>query len=84
MMMMASRAVETRQERCSLGGFPLRERPWTEYSISWSGRPDSNGRPSAPKADALPDCATPRVPEPKDSVACAQGSLDWGALVPDG
>src|SRR5262245_8732953 len=26
----------------------------------WSGRPDSNQRPSAPKADALPDCATPR------------------------
>ncbi len=28
--------------------------------IEWSGRPDSNWRPSAPKADALPDCATPR------------------------
>ena len=41
--------------------------------ISWSGRPDSNGRPSAPKADALPDCATPRVPEPKGSAARAQG-----------
>ena len=26
----------------------------------WSGRQDSNLRPSAPKADALPDCATPR------------------------
>src|SRR5580700_8018742 len=26
----------------------------------WSGRRDSNPRPSAPKADALPDCATPR------------------------
>ena len=26
----------------------------------WSGRPDLNRRPSAPKADALPDCATPR------------------------
>ncbi len=26
----------------------------------WSGRYDSNVRPSAPKADALPDCATPR------------------------
>ncbi len=26
----------------------------------WSGREDLNLRPSAPKADALPDCATPR------------------------
>jgi hypothetical protein len=26
----------------------------------WSGRLDSNQRPSAPKADALPGCATPR------------------------
>lgn len=26
-----------------------------------SGRPDSNRRPSAPKADALPGCATPRT-----------------------
>src|SRR5262245_32921766 len=27
----------------------------------WSGRPDSNRRPSGPKPDALPDCATPRL-----------------------
>ena len=27
----------------------------------WSGRQDSNLRPSAPKADALPGCATPRL-----------------------
>ena len=26
----------------------------------WSGRPDSNWRPPAPKAGALPGCATPR------------------------
>lgn len=26
----------------------------------WSGRPDSNRGPLAPKASALPDCATPR------------------------
>ena len=31
-------------------------------SMQWSGRRDSNPRPSAPKADALPDCATPRFP----------------------
>ncbi len=29
----------------------------------WSGRLDSNQRPSAPKADALPGCATPRRPK---------------------
>ena len=28
----------------------------------WSGRQDSNLRPPAPKAGALPDCATPRPP----------------------
>ena len=30
--------------------------------VRWSGRRDSNPRPSAPKADALPGCATPRSP----------------------
>ena len=29
-------------------------------STKWSGREDSNLRPPAPKAGALPDCATPR------------------------
>src|SRR5690349_19196319 len=29
-------------------------------SAPWSGQQDSNLRPSAPKADALPDCAMPR------------------------
>ncbi len=29
-------------------------------AVSWSGREDSNLRPPAPKAGALPDCATPR------------------------
>ncbi len=33
-------------------------RPQTTY---WSGRRDSNPRPSGPKPDALPDCATPRL-----------------------
>ena len=28
--------------------------------LNWSGRRDSNSRPPAPKAGALPDCATPR------------------------
>jgi hypothetical protein len=31
-----------------------------ESYLKWSGRRDSNTRPSAPKADALPGCATPR------------------------
>ncbi|MEY4593428.1 MAG: hypothetical protein RIR18_2323 [Pseudomonadota bacterium] len=34
--------------------------PNTPNFESWSGRWDSNSRPSAPKADALPGCATPR------------------------
>ena len=29
--------------------------------FNWSGQGDSNSRPSAPKADALPDCAMPRT-----------------------
>jgi hypothetical protein len=29
-------------------------------NFDWSGQQDSNLRPSAPKADALPDCAIPR------------------------
>jgi hypothetical protein len=32
----------------------------SKLSIGWSGRRDSNPRPSAPKADALPGYATPR------------------------
>ena len=29
-------------------------------NLDWSGRQDSNLRPSVPKTDALPGCATPR------------------------
>ena len=36
---------------------------------NWSGREDSNLRPPAPKAGALPDCATPRRGTPHNSVA---------------
>ena len=32
----------------------------TKSVKKWSGWRDSNSRPSAPKADALPSCATPR------------------------
>ena len=34
--------------------------PLNHTRVAWSGRLDSNQRPSAPKADALPSCATPR------------------------
>ena len=30
------------------------------YDVKWSGRQDLNLRPSGPKPDALPNCATPR------------------------
>ena len=46
-----SRTVDSRlQVRCGS----------RELQSGWSGRQDSNLRPSAPKADALPGCATPR------------------------
>src|ERR1700732_3370754 len=35
----------------------------------WSGRPDLNRRPPAPKAGALPGCATPRQIAVDDSTA---------------
>jgi hypothetical protein len=33
----------------------------SELLARWSGRLDSNQRPPAPKAGALPGCATPRL-----------------------
>ena len=44
----------------------------------WSGRRDSNPRPSGPKPDALPDCATPRLspkftPEPAPRLDSVRG-----------
>ncbi len=41
---------------------------WSSYDRlskekeKWSGRRDSNSRPTGPKPAALPDCATPRFP----------------------
>ena len=35
----------------------------TSFSWIWSGRRDSNSRPLAPHASALPGCATPRENE---------------------
>jgi hypothetical protein len=36
-------------------------KPPEAFGEGWSGRRDSNSRPPAPKAGALPDCATPRL-----------------------
>lgn len=50
--------------------------------LKWSGRWDSNPRPSAPKADALANCATPRSkPEYSYNLCewvCQQ--MDWENL----
>ena len=39
--------------------------------LDWSGQRDSNSRPSAPKADALPGCAMPRHQNQPTTAACA-------------
>ena len=53
----------------------------------WSGRRDSNPRPSAPKADALPGYATPRFSDciaigtsgvPTEPLQEPQNQEDWG------
>src|SRR5580704_6590169 len=52
----------------------------------WSGRRDSNTRPSAPKADALPGCATPRHhqgPASKAFAAAPQRTPLWPPDQPD-
>jgi 4-amino-4-deoxy-L-arabinose transferase-like glycosyltransferase len=43
----------------------------------WSGRPDSNGRPPAPKAGALPGCATPRARLPRNPRIPLPSVLDY-------
>ena len=43
----------------------------------WSGREDLNLRPPAPKAGALPGCATPR-PKPAGSIPECESSLEHG------
>ena len=47
----------------ALSGKVLSGSPFRQPSKSQSGRQDSNLRPSAPKAPALPSCATPRLLE---------------------
>jgi hypothetical protein len=46
----------------------------TQEGEKWSGRLDSNQRPPAPKAGALPGCATPRHRKPLDSTAFSNGA----------
>ncbi len=41
----------------------------------WSGWRDSNPRHPAPKAGALPDCATPRITRPKDRAQMILGAF---------
>src|SRR6516164_8483742 len=45
------------------------------YSNHWSGREDLNLRPPAPKAGALPGCATPRLKLHVDSKAFSNGPI---------
>src|SRR5512144_3135266 len=45
-------------QRCFAGRSNLAARP--SHHVKESGRPDSDRRPPAPKAGALPGCATPR------------------------
>ena len=44
--------IQLTRDRCSCCG---------DFRVKWSGRLDSNQRPPAPKAGALPGCATPRL-----------------------
>ena len=52
----------TSERRTADGEYELftDRRPLSAAHRTWSGQRDSNPRPSAPKADALPDCAMPR------------------------
>ena len=45
--------------RCSI------QLSYGQFMVGWSGQQDSNLRPSAPKADALPGCAIPRNRAPR-------------------
>src|ERR1700682_6383609 len=65
--------------KCDEGWFGATGSDWnpggTPEGEKWSGRPDSNRRPPAPKAGALPGCATPRHRQPLDSTAFSHGIL---------
>src|SRR5690606_13784595 len=48
----------------------------------WSGQQDSNLRPPAPKAGALPDCAMPRQRQPKTAYPPPAASMDYTFIAP--
>ncbi len=47
------------------------------FADNWSGRQDSNLRPSGPKPDALPGCATPR---PGGAIGRDRPNFMWTVL----
>src|SRR5471032_2545141 len=55
-------AVLPRPAHCAVARRPWHSFPREPRGNEWSERCDSNTRPSAPKADALPGCATLRSP----------------------
>lgn len=50
-----------RAARCTRKACPAQGPAGGNEGRKWSGRRDSNSRPSVPKTDALPGCATPRL-----------------------
>ena len=74
--------VELRARQGSRCGSRIINRPLPAES-RWSGQRDLNPRPSAPKADALPDCAMPRQgtdPAPGQGSTPASGPHGTGNL----
>jgi hypothetical protein len=53
-------SIQLSYGRVASGRFPRYGDECQRERLMWSGQQDSNLRPSAPKADALPDCAMPR------------------------
>ncbi len=52
--------------------------PMNYARVMWSGRQDSNLRHPAPKAGALPDCATSRrLGQPGSNARASQGASDY-------
>ncbi len=52
--------AQLRQRTSEVEGQAINQLFWNQRDV-WSGRRDSNSRPPAPKAGALPGCATPRL-----------------------
>ena len=55
--------------------------PMNYARVMWSGRQDSNLRHPAPKAGALPDCATSRrLGQPGSNARASQGASDYRGI----